>query len=235
MCSVVLHNDLASFLAAISSTLLPITRSPVVPSGPRLLTEPSHPQSRKETQVTVVVPVLTKRQAEALPSRAREVVEYRKSGLSLNHIRGCPLDCAYCIQHTYGLWDQRQPQALMSDAEATELLVSRQPGYGRRRQSPGWRRRLRYMGMRLLGRSRHHHLGPRILLAFHRSRQDRAHDRGEGDPRCITSSPWKSAPHHRSRRPGGTAPRATPGAPRTPAASRRSPWQARRRRRWSLR
>jgi DNA repair photolyase len=52
------------------------------------------------------------------------VVEYRKSGLSLNHIQGCPLDCAYCIRHTYGLWDQRQPRALMPDAEAVELLVS---------------------------------------------------------------------------------------------------------------
>jgi DNA repair photolyase len=73
--------------------------------------------------VTVVVPMLTRRQVEALPVRAREVVEYRKSGLSLNHIQGCPLDCAYCIRHTYGLWDQRQPRALMSDAEAVEQLV----------------------------------------------------------------------------------------------------------------
>ena len=55
---------------------------------------------------------------------AREVVEYRKSGLSLNHIQGCPLDCAYCIRHTYGLWDQRQPRALMPDTEAVERLVS---------------------------------------------------------------------------------------------------------------
>ena len=52
------------------------------------------------------------------------MVEYRKSGLSLNHIQGCPLDCAYCIRHTYGLWDQRQPRALMPDAEAVERLVS---------------------------------------------------------------------------------------------------------------
>src|SRR6266567_804948 len=63
-------------------------------------------------------------QAERLPARAREVVEYRKSGLSLNHIQGCPLDCAYCIRHTYGLWDQRQPRALMSDDEAAESLAT---------------------------------------------------------------------------------------------------------------
>jgi DNA repair photolyase/transcriptional regulator with XRE-family HTH domain len=52
------------------------------------------------------------------------VVEYRKSGLSPNHIQGCPLDCAYCIRHTYGLWDQRQPHALATDAEAVEALVN---------------------------------------------------------------------------------------------------------------
>lgn len=61
---------------------------------------------------------------ERLPKRAREVVEYRKSGLSLNHIQGCPLGCAYCIRHTYGLWDQRLPRALMTDVEAVEELVS---------------------------------------------------------------------------------------------------------------
>lgn len=70
------------------------------------------------------VPLLDRDQVERLPARAREVVEYRKSGLSLNHIQGCPLDCAYCIRHTYGLWDQRQPRALMSDAEAVQRLVS---------------------------------------------------------------------------------------------------------------
>ena len=67
--------------------------------------------------------MLTRFQVEALPASAREVVEYRKSGLSLNHVQGCPLDCAYCIRHTYGLWDQRQPRALMSDADAVERLV----------------------------------------------------------------------------------------------------------------
>jgi len=56
-------------------------------------------------RVSVSVALLSRDQVEQLPGRAREVVEYRKSGLSLNHIQGCPLDCAYCIRHTYGLWD----------------------------------------------------------------------------------------------------------------------------------
>jgi DNA repair photolyase len=73
--------------------------------------------------VATHVPLLTRAQIDQLPTRAREVVEYRKSGLSLNHIQGCPLDCAYCIRHTYGLWDARQPRALMSDANAVAELV----------------------------------------------------------------------------------------------------------------
>lgn len=70
------------------------------------------------------VPLLTSEQIARLPERAREVIEYRKSGLSLNHIQGCPLDCAYCIRHTYGVWDMRQPRALMSDADAVQTLVN---------------------------------------------------------------------------------------------------------------
>ncbi|WEH34026.1 radical SAM protein [Streptomyces sp. AM 4-1-1] len=70
------------------------------------------------------IALLSRDQIDKLPDRAREVVEYRKSGLSLNHIQGCPLDCAYCIRHTYGLWDQRVPRALMSDAQAVEKLVT---------------------------------------------------------------------------------------------------------------
>ena len=73
--------------------------------------------------MATVVPLLSRVQVGRLPERAREVVEYRKSGLSLNHIQGCPLDCAYCIRHTYGLWDARQPRALMSDTDAVNELV----------------------------------------------------------------------------------------------------------------
>ena len=80
--------------------------------------------SSEEHCMSTSVPLLDPEQLARLPERAREVVEYRKSGLSLNHIQGCPLDCAYCIRHTYGLWDQRQPRALMSDAEAVAQLVS---------------------------------------------------------------------------------------------------------------
>jgi DNA repair photolyase len=72
------------------------------------------------------VTLLGRDQINRLPWRAQQVVEYRKSGLSLNHIQGCPLDCAYCIRHTYGLWDQRVPAALMSDVDAVEALTGHQ-------------------------------------------------------------------------------------------------------------
>jgi len=51
-------------------------------------------------------------------------VGYRKSGLSLNHIIGCPLDCSYCVRHLYGNFDQRTPQALMSDEEAFQRFIN---------------------------------------------------------------------------------------------------------------
>lgn len=70
------------------------------------------------------VPLLSAETVSALPERAQEVVEYRKSGLSLNHVQGCPLGCAYCIRHTYGLWDANKPAALMTDTEAVEQLVN---------------------------------------------------------------------------------------------------------------
>lgn len=51
------------------------------------------------------------------------VVEYRKSGLSLNHIIGCPLDCSYCVRHLFGNFEQRVPKALYTDEEAVGILV----------------------------------------------------------------------------------------------------------------
>jgi DNA repair photolyase len=54
----------------------------------------------------------------------KDPVEYRKSGLSLNHIIGCPLDCSYCVRHLFGNFDQRKPLALMTDEQAFEQLIS---------------------------------------------------------------------------------------------------------------
>ena len=53
----------------------------------------------------------------------REVVEYRKSGLSVNWIVGCPLDCGCCVRHLFGNFATKSPRALTSDEEAFERLV----------------------------------------------------------------------------------------------------------------
>ena len=53
----------------------------------------------------------TAQQAELDPYMA-QVVTYRKSGLSLNHVIGCPLDCGYCVRHFWGNFEVKIPQLL---------------------------------------------------------------------------------------------------------------------------
>jgi DNA repair photolyase len=54
----------------------------------------------------------------------RHYIEFRKSGLSVNHVVGCPLDCAYCVRHFWGNFEQKEPQLLASDEEAFAALLS---------------------------------------------------------------------------------------------------------------
>jgi DNA repair photolyase len=70
------------------------------------------------------LPLLTPEQIAGLKPSLAEVIEYRKSGLSVNHIVGCPLDCGYCVRHLFDNFELKTPRALMSDAEAVELLVN---------------------------------------------------------------------------------------------------------------
>lgn len=65
----------------------------------------------------------TAEQRAAMRPELLDVVEYRKSGLSLNHIVGCPLDCGYCVRHLFGNFAMKQPRALMSDGDAVDLLT----------------------------------------------------------------------------------------------------------------
>jgi DNA repair photolyase len=61
-------------------------------------------------------------QADLDPYMA-QIVTYRKSGLSLNHVIGCPLDCGYCVRHFWGNFEVKVPQLLVSTADAVEMLV----------------------------------------------------------------------------------------------------------------
>jgi DNA repair photolyase len=58
-----------------------------------------------------------------LPPTLRDVVEYRKSGLSLNHVVGCPLDCGYCVRHLFANYDMKRPHLVMDDEDAVSMLV----------------------------------------------------------------------------------------------------------------
>ncbi|MEV6861563.1 hypothetical protein AB0M44_11240 [Streptosporangium subroseum] len=69
------------------------------------------------------LPLLTPPQIAGLKPELAEVIEYRKSGLSLNHIVGCPLDCGYCVRHLFGNFEMKVPRALMTDEDAVELLT----------------------------------------------------------------------------------------------------------------
>ena len=59
----------------------------------------------------------------SLPAVLRDVVEYRKSGLSLNHIVGCPLDCAYCVRHLFDNFDMKRPHLVLDDEAAVDALT----------------------------------------------------------------------------------------------------------------
>ncbi len=65
---------------------------------------------------------------ENLPQDLENVIEYRKSGLSLNHIVGCPLDCAYCVRHLFDNYEMKRPHLIMSDEQAVDQLV-RHPAF----------------------------------------------------------------------------------------------------------
>lgn len=59
-----------------------------------------------------------------IPPYMQEFINYRKSGLSLNHVIGCSLDCGYCVRHFWGNFDMKTPQLLCSDEEAVETLLN---------------------------------------------------------------------------------------------------------------
>ncbi|MGW7090078.1 radical SAM protein [Streptomyces sp. NPDC054871] len=69
------------------------------------------------------LPILTAAEIGGLTPGLADVIEYRKSGLSLNWIVGCPLDCGYCIRHTFANFEMKAPKRLMTDEEAVRCLV----------------------------------------------------------------------------------------------------------------
>jgi DNA repair photolyase len=70
------------------------------------------------------LPILTTQQLGDLKPDLADVIEYRKSGLSLNWIVGCPLECGYCVRHLFDNFGMKTPKRLMNDEAAAAALVS---------------------------------------------------------------------------------------------------------------
>ncbi|MFJ8599419.1 radical SAM protein [Streptomyces shenzhenensis] len=71
-----------------------------------------------------LLPLLTPEQVSGLNPELADVIEYRKSGLSLNDIIGCPLECGYCVRHLFSNFEMKTPRRLVGDEAAVESLVS---------------------------------------------------------------------------------------------------------------
>ncbi|MFC9602372.1 radical SAM protein [Streptomyces niveus] len=69
------------------------------------------------------LPILSTEKIGGLKPELADVIEYRKSGLSLNWIVGCPLECGYCVRHLFDNFEMKAPRRLMSDEEAAARLV----------------------------------------------------------------------------------------------------------------
>jgi DNA repair photolyase len=78
---------------------------PGIAAGPRLL------------------PIMPADQQAQLDPYMATIVGYRKSGLSLNHIIGCPLDCGYCVRHFWGNFEVKIPHLLVPTDQAIDLLI----------------------------------------------------------------------------------------------------------------
>lgn len=69
------------------------------------------------------LPLVSATRRASLRQELLDTVEYRKSGLSLNHVIGCPLDCAYCVRHLFDNFTMRSPERLLTDQDAVSYLV----------------------------------------------------------------------------------------------------------------
>ena len=53
-----------------------------------------------------------------------EIIEYRHTGLSFNHILGCPLNCSYCVRHFWNNFENKEPYMLIDDDNAIKTLIN---------------------------------------------------------------------------------------------------------------
>ena len=68
--------------------------------------------------------VITDQERSAASDYILTPIGYRKSGLSLNHVVGCPINCAYCVRHMFGNYEMKVPRLIASSREVVEQLLS---------------------------------------------------------------------------------------------------------------
>src|SRR5262245_33771092 len=73
---------------------------------------------------SVPIKIMSQKDAEAIHPELQRIVDYRKSGLSLNHIIGCSLNCDYCLRHCLDNFDMKSPEMIVSDETAVEMLIT---------------------------------------------------------------------------------------------------------------
>jgi DNA repair photolyase len=68
--------------------------------------------------------IFTHFELQSVNPQLRNFIEHRKSGLSLNHIIGCPLDCHYCVRSLWGNFDLKVPSMITTDESALQALLA---------------------------------------------------------------------------------------------------------------
>jgi len=69
------------------------------------------------------LPFLTVEEISNLAPSLANPFEPRKSGLSINHIIGCPLECSYCVRHKDNNFQMKKPRAMMTDEAVVAALL----------------------------------------------------------------------------------------------------------------
>ncbi len=82
------------------------------------MTVVSSPSYRKRQ-----IKLMTREEIVGVHPDLQQIISYRKSGLSLNHIIGCPLNCGYCVRHFQNNFEMKTPQMLCTDDEAISILL----------------------------------------------------------------------------------------------------------------
>lgn len=87
------------------------------------------PHNKGETEILRALPGLKVLDSDGnavsteLSQRILNPITPGKSGLSIDHVIGCPLGCAYCVRHNFGAFKITKPHLVESDEEVVQRLL----------------------------------------------------------------------------------------------------------------